>query len=150
MKYDEKEVEDIIDVRKEVDKHIEETYNYLKDKNEERRIYLILSKYVTEFSSLEIRIGKLLNKPYLYTVVNNGYYEFIFNAIDLLIKEKELYIKLYSNQADEFNNYINCLNEYKKIIDATVENGFSYYDNLVMSNGNELESNSLINVVNIE
>ena len=150
MKYDEKEVEDIIDVRKEVDKHIEETYNYLKDKNEERTIYLILSKYVTEFSSLEIRIGKLLNKPYLYTVVNNGYYEFIFNAIDLLIKEKELYKKLYPNQADEFNNYINCLNEYKKIIDATVENGFSYYDNLVLSNVNEIESNALIEVTEIE
>lgn len=143
-------VNKVLEARNEIDGHIEETNSYFKDKKELTGVYLILSKYITEWTSLEIRIGKLLNNAHIYELVKNEDYYIIFDAIDWLIKEKEIYKKAYPHQEDEFNNYINCLNEYRKIIEDTFENGFDYYDNLVLTSVKELESNALIEVSEIE
>lgn len=139
MNYTENEVERIVDARNEIDKHIDETNRHFKDKKEFTGVYLILSKYVIEWTSLEIRIGKLLNNAYLYGLIENEDYDIIFNAIDWLVKEKKIFKRAYPGQADEFNSYLNCLNEYKKILEATIENGFSYYDNLVIANIDNVE-----------
>lgn len=133
------DVNEVQEARRQIDEYIKEFNSYFGGGKHDAGAYLVLCKYVTEWTSLEIRIGKLLNNAYLYELIENEDYDIIFNAIDWLVKEKEIYKKAYPRQADEFNSYLNCLNEYKKIIEATIENGFSYYDNLVIANIGNVE-----------
>ena len=144
MKNNENEdsIKEVVEARKQFDEYLKEIAYYYGGGRHNAGAFMILSKYVTEWTSLEIRIGKLLNNAYLYELIENEDYNIIFNAIDWLVKEKEILKKAYPHQVDEFNNYLNCLNEYKKIIDDTVENGFSYYDNLVISIGEPVEVES--------
>lgn len=126
-------VDEVVEARRQIDEYIKEFNSYFGGGKHDAGAFIVLSKYVIEWTSLEIRIGKLLNNAYLYELVKNEDYDIIFNAIDWLVKEKEIYKKAYPKQVDEFNNYLNCLNEYKKIIEDTIENGFDYYDNLVIA-----------------
>lgn len=125
-------VDEVVEARRQIDEYIKEFNSYFSGGKHDAGAFMVLSKYVIEWTSLEIRIGKLLNNAYLYELVKNEDYDIIFNAIGWLVKEKEIYKKAYPKQVDEFNNYLNCLNEYKKIIEDTIENGFDYYDNLVI------------------
>lgn len=113
------------------DKYSEET---IKTKD---RIYLILKKYSTEWTSTETKIANLLNNAYLYELAKENNLEVIIEVIDVLLKEEESLIKEYPQQEEEFKTYITCLSEFKEIIETTIEIGFNYYSNLVIVNSSE-------------
>ena len=98
------------------------------------RIYLILKKYSTEWTSTETKIANILNNAFLYELVKEHELEIISSVIDVLIKENEGLIEKYPQQEEEFKTVISCLTDYKEIIETTIEIGFNYYSNLVKKN----------------
>ena len=103
------------------------------------RIYLILKKYSTEWTSTETKIANILNNAFLYELVKEHELEIISSVIDVLIKENEGLIEKYPQQEEEFKTVISCLTDYKEIIETTIEIGFNYYSNLVIVNSTEVE-----------
>ena len=124
---------------KEHETFINEWNVHFKDKEELSMAYVILSKYVTEWTSTETKIANLLNNAFLYDLVKEGNSAIVLEAIEWQLKEKEILKKDYPQQEEEFNSYISCLNEYKEIIETTIEIGFNYYSNLVFVNSISVE-----------
>lgn len=124
---------------KEHETFINEWNVHFKDKEELSMAYVILSKYVTEWTSTETKIANLLNNAFLYDLVKEGNSAIVLEAVEWQLKEKEILKKDYPQQEEEFNSYISCLNEYKEIIETTIEIGFNYYSNLVFVNSISVE-----------
>lgn len=124
---------------KEHETFINEWNVHFKDKTELSAAFTILSKYVTEWTSTETKIANLLNNAYLYELVKEGNSAIVLEAIEWQLKEKQILIKKYPQQEEEFNSYISCLTEYKEIIETTIEIGFNYYSNLVLVNSTAVE-----------
>ena len=120
-----------MEAKSEFDKFITVWNNHFQNKRVLSTVYIILTKYTTEWTSTENKITNLLNNAYLYELVKNEEYDVIFEAIEWLKKEKEILKEQYPDQAEEFNSYISCLNEFEEIIETTKENGFSYYEDLI-------------------
>ena len=75
---------------KEHETFINEWNVHFKDKEELSMAYVILSKYVTEWTSTETKIANLLNNAFLYDLVKEGNSAIVLEAIEWQLKEKEI------------------------------------------------------------
>ena len=120
-----------VGIEYEINEYVNEFNKHFKDKTELSGAFMVLSKYVTEWTSTDIKINNLLCNAYLFNLLEENKSDIVLEAIEWLKKEKQVFLKHYPKQEQEFKTYIECLDKYEGIVKATVENGFSYYENLV-------------------
>ena len=113
------------------DKYLEALNRKFKKDKEFSGAYLVLYKYVTEWTTTDKKIVNLLNNAYLYDLLKKGKAEKVLEAIEWTKEENNILINKYPHQEEEFNTYLECLGKFEEIVKATVDNGFSYYDGLV-------------------
>ena len=116
------------------DIYLEAFNSHFSGNKELSGVFLVLNKYVTEWTSTDKKIKNLLNNAYLYDLLEENKSDVILDVIKWLKREKEILKEVYPHQEEEINTYLECLVEYEGIVKATVENGFSYYKNLVANN----------------
>lgn len=125
------------DYNKAMDSHKKELDNKGKDNLEFLIAFGSLYLKATELTSTEKKIAYLLNDKMIYYLLENGHSEPILEAIQSIKEEQEIYINflpLPENYEEEFKNNIECLEKFEGIVEATVENGFNYYKELVEGN----------------